>query len=177
MNLGGHNLAHKTHWCHIITKDKSHEGTKWSHGSARALQTTQSRTPYRQVIWAEMWLSGGLPQWLSGEESACNARDAGDVGLIPALVRLHGRRRQPTPVSLPEKYHGQRSLVGYNPWGCRVGHDWARTHAHTWLTGVAGGGTWMAIDQAAGAWNTKVLMWEQTCKFKEQWEGQCDEAR
>ena len=24
---------------------------------------------------------------------------------------------QPTPVSLPEKSHGQRSLVGYSPWG------------------------------------------------------------
>ena len=26
--------------------------------------------------------------------------------------------------------HGQRSLVGYDPWSCRVGHDC--THAHTW---------------------------------------------
>ena len=24
---------------------------------------------------------------------------------------------QPTPVFLPVKSHGQRSLVGYNPWG------------------------------------------------------------
>ena len=24
---------------------------------------------------------------------------------------------QPTPVFLPEKSHGQRSLVGYSPWG------------------------------------------------------------
>ena len=32
-----------------------------------------------------------------------------------------------TPSSiLPGKSHGQRSLVGYNPWGCkRVGHDLA----------------------------------------------------
>ena len=26
---------------------------------------------------------------------------------------------QPTPVFLPGKYHGQRSLVGYIPWGCK----------------------------------------------------------
>ena len=32
-----------------------------------------------------------------------------------------------TPVFLPEKSHGQRSLVGYSPWNCRVGHDWAHT--------------------------------------------------
>ena len=37
------------------------------------------------------------------------------------------RRRQwhPTPVLLPGKSHGQRSLVGCSPWGLwRVGHDW-----------------------------------------------------
>ena len=29
-----------------------------------------------------------------------------------------GRRKwQPTPVLLPRKFHGQRSLVGYSPWG------------------------------------------------------------
>ena len=27
------------------------------------------------------------------------------------------RKWQPTPVFLPEKSHGQRSLVGYSPWG------------------------------------------------------------
>ena len=29
-----------------------------------------------------------------------------------------------TPVFLPEKFQGRRSLVSYSPWGCkRVGHD------------------------------------------------------
>ena len=42
-------------------------------------------------------------------------------------VKNHCWRRkwQPTPVLLPGKFHGQRSLVGYSPWGHRVGHDWA----------------------------------------------------
>ena len=32
----------------------------------------------------------------------------------------------PTPVFLPGKSYGQRSLVSYSPWGCkRVGHDLA----------------------------------------------------
>ena len=36
------------------------------------------------------------------------------------------RKCQPTPVFLSEEPHGQRSLVGYHPWGCkRVGHYWA----------------------------------------------------
>ena len=25
----------------------------------------------------------------------------------------------PTPVLLPGKFHGQRSLAGYRPWGCK----------------------------------------------------------
>ena len=29
------------------------------------------------------------------------------------------RKWQSTPVFLPEKSHGQRSLVGYSPWGCK----------------------------------------------------------
>ena len=32
---------------------------------------------------------------------------------------------QPTVVFLPGESHEQRSLVGSNPWGCRVGHDWS----------------------------------------------------
>ena len=29
----------------------------------------------------------------------------------------------PTPVFLLGESHGQKSLVDYSPWGCRVGHD------------------------------------------------------
>ena len=36
------------------------------------------------------------------------------------------RKWQPTPVFLPGKFHGQRSPVGYSPWGRkRVRHDLA----------------------------------------------------
>ena len=36
------------------------------------------------------------------------------------------RKWQPAPVVLPGKSHGQRSLVGYSPWGLqRVRHDLA----------------------------------------------------
>ena len=42
--------------------------------------------------------------------------DTGDAGLIPGSGKFHWRRkRQHSPVSLPEKPHGQRSLAGYNP--------------------------------------------------------------
>ena len=32
---------------------------------------------------------------------------------------LWRRRWQPTPGLLPGKTHGQRSLAGYSPWGCK----------------------------------------------------------
>ena len=42
--------------------------------------------------------------------------------------RLRSRRRQwhPTPVLLPGKSHGRRTLVGFSPWGRKeFRHDWA----------------------------------------------------
>ena len=59
-----------------------------------------------------IWL--GLPRWLSGKESACNARDAGDVSSIPGSERSPG---EGNPVFLPGESHGQRRLAGYSPWG------------------------------------------------------------
>ena len=40
-------------------------------------------------------------------------------------VSLRRRQWHPTPVLLPGKSHGWRSLVGCSPWGRYVGHDWA----------------------------------------------------
>ena len=40
--------------------------------------------------------------------------------LNPWVGKIPWRRKwQPTPVFLPGESHGQRSLVGYNPWGCK----------------------------------------------------------
>ena len=48
-----------------------------------------------------------------------NAGDKRDAGLIPWR-----RESQLTPVFLPGESHGQRSLVGYSPWG---------SESQTWL--------------------------------------------
>ena len=39
------------------------------------------------------------------------------MGSDPELGRLSEEAWKPTPVSLPGESHGQRSLVGYSPWG------------------------------------------------------------
>ena len=62
----------------------------------------------------------GLPWWLRGKESTCSPEDAaGTTGLIPGSGRSPGGEfhRQCTPVFLPGKSCGQRSLAGYSPWG------------------------------------------------------------
>ena len=44
----------------------------------------------------------------------------GDMGSISRSGRFPQRREwQPTPVFLPGESHGQRSLVGYSPWGLK----------------------------------------------------------
>ena len=54
--------------------------------------------------------------------------NAGDIrdrrGFNPWVRKIPWRRKwHPTPVFLPRKPHGQRSLAGYSSWGHRVGHD------------------------------------------------------
>ena len=69
----------------------------------------------------------GLPWWLSGKESVNQYRR----GRFDPWVRKIPWRRawRPTPVFLPGEFHGQRSLVGYNPWGSqRVRCNWACMH-------------------------------------------------
>ena len=58
------------------------------------------------------------------KESSCNA---GDLGFIPGLGRSPGGGHgNPLQYSCLEHSHGQRSLVGYSPWGCKAsdeGHE------------------------------------------------------
>ena len=62
----------------------------------------------------------GFPDGSEGEESACNAGDTGDAGSIPGSGKISWSKEwQPTPVFLPGKFHGQRSLVGCSPKGCK----------------------------------------------------------
>ena len=46
-----------------------------------------------------------------------NAGDARDVDSIPGWEDSLEQEMATTPVFLPGKFHAQRSLVGYSPWG------------------------------------------------------------
>ena len=71
-------------------------------------------------------LGRGFPGGAVVKNLPANAEGAGDAGSIPGSGRFPWSRKwQPTPVFLPGKFHGQRSLVGYSPWGCRESDDLA----------------------------------------------------
>ena len=77
-------------------------------------------------------------QLLNEETGEVNLGPTSGIQLIHVFYLLfkeyvrHSRRRQwqPTPVLLPGKSHGQRSLAGYSPWSLRVRHDLATEHTH-----------------------------------------------
>ena len=69
--------------------------------------------------------------------------------LMSAVLKLHtfepyctyARRRQwhPTPVLLPGKSHGRRSLVGCSPWGRKESDTTERLHFHFSLSCIGEG--------------------------------------
>ena len=58
-----------------------------------------------------------------------------------AVIRRSDRRRQwhPTPVLLPGKSHGQRSLVGCSPWGREESDTTEQLHFHFSLSCIGEG--------------------------------------
>ena len=69
---------------------------------------------------------------LSGKESTCQCRRLKSCRFNPWVGKIPcGRKRQPTPVFLPGKFHGQRSLEGYSPWGHIELDMTEQAHAHT----------------------------------------------
>ena len=62
----------------------------------------------------------GLPRWHSGKESACQCRRCKRCRSDPWVGKIPWRRKwQHTPLFMPGEFHGQRSLAGYSPWGCK----------------------------------------------------------
>ena len=74
-------------------------------------------TLWYEATYISVW---GFPRWLSSKESACQKRRCRRHWFDLWVGKIPWRRKwQPTPIFLPGKYHGQRSLAGYSPWGCK----------------------------------------------------------
>ena len=112
-----------------------------------SLQGTSNAKPSRHLPFANFW-SGRAGHWKAKQKTSKTltsfhrlmvlgasqvalmiehlAANAGDMGSIPGSRRFPWSRTwQPTPVFLPGESHGQRSLAGYGPEGCRVKQDWS----------------------------------------------------
>ena len=64
------------------------------------------------------FIEEGFPTGSSGEESAWQCRRYKSHRFDPWVGKISWRRKwKPTPVCLPGKSHGKRSLVGYSLWG------------------------------------------------------------
>ena len=86
--------------------------------NGKSLSRFKNFSPWKYEIISKLLLCKGLrgfPGSSADQESACNA---GDPGLIPGLGRSpgggHGNTLQYCCLENP---HGQRSQVGYSPWG------------------------------------------------------------
>ena len=71
----------------------------------------------------------GLPLWLSSKDSACQCKRCRRLMFDSWVRKIRWKRKwQPTPVFFSRKSHGQRSLVGYSPKGCKESYTYACTH-------------------------------------------------
>ena len=95
------------------------------------------------IIWwialIDFWIlnQSGIPLinlnllWCSGSDGKVSCLQCGRPRSSPWVGKISWRRKwQPTPVFLPGKSHGRRSVVGYSPW-CRKESDTTeRLHFH-----------------------------------------------
>ena len=76
---------------------------------------------FPQIVGETMEIVTDFIFFPGGSDSKASACNTGDPVFNPWAGKIPWRRKwQPTPVLLPGKSHGQRTLVGYSPWGYRA---------------------------------------------------------
>ena len=141
----------KTSLTHVCLKSNNRnlrdlrKGT-WCHMTLKHVWWRKNGQDYECAIWHLLCtvytLMQDFPGGSDGKVSQC-----GRLGFDPWVGKIPWRRKwQPTPVLLPGKFHGQRSLVGYSPWGRKELDMTEQLHSLTctalgyWLTSLWG--TW-----------------------------------
>ena len=111
-------MASQTQWTWVWVNSRSwwwtgRPGALWFMGSQRVRCDWATELNWTDHIFR-------FPTWCSSKESTCQCRKCKRCGFNPCAGKTHWRRKwQPTPVFLPGESHGQRSLVGYSPQGCK----------------------------------------------------------
>ena len=103
--------------CHV---KRYREKTATNNPRRKAWNTSFPHSPQKESTLLTPWLRTSS---LSSNEFACQYRRH---GFDPWVGKVPWRRAwQPTPVFLPRKSNGQRSLAGCSPLGRRIRHNWA----------------------------------------------------
>ena len=80
-----------------------------------------------------------LDRVLKAETSLCWQMSVQSYGFSSSHAQMWRRKWQPTPLLLPGKSHGRRSLVGYSPWGCEESDMTEQRHFHFSLSCIGEG--------------------------------------
>ena len=97
----------------------------------------QSLCSLKKLKYLSLLLSCNTSLWGfsggSGKETACQCTKRKRHGFTLRVRKIPwSRKQQPTPILLPGKSHGQRSLAAYSPWGRKeLEHSWAHEHKQT----------------------------------------------
>ena len=90
------------------------------------------------------------PRLCRDKETACQCRRCKGCGSIPGSGRsLLVGNDHPLQWFLSRKFHGQRSLVGYGPWGHKESDTTERLHTHTLMLHTCCGWlckTWVWVE-------------------------------
>ena len=134
--LTGHT---QIHWqpfvlnCHpylfIISKRSS---CKFNHDTLTILKLRKVKEIVQslKVNNLQVFMTQGFPGGASGKEPDCQCSRLEICGFDAWVGKIPWRRKwEPTPVFLPGKSHGQRSLVG-SPWGRKELDMIEHTHTH-----------------------------------------------
>ena len=104
--------------------------------------TEMGGTTYERIYCKNIWgkYCDRFPGGSVGKESTCWCRRLRRHGFSPGVGKILWRRKwQPTPVFLPGKFHGQKSLAGYSPQGPKELDNSERLSTHAlWQKHEAG---------------------------------------
>ena len=109
-----------------------------------------------------------LPRWCSGIESACQHRRFRRY-LVHLWVRKipWGRKWQPILIFVPGKFHGQKSLAGYSPWGYKESDttEWLSLSVLLYSVWVFFSSPKFPLESQGLTWASWQPLAERSCTF------------